>query len=107
MSITVQGVVRQLDLVEDHRLRCPVRPQRRTVRMKVHPLRALWFGATGRHPLGTAEFEAAVADRDHFDQHAVVLVRFQAVDGQAHRGEHAPVEGERRMKGGRVRVAGL
>lgn len=106
MSVAVQRVVGELDLVEDHGLGRPVRSKGRTVRMQVHPLGTLRFGATGRDPLGATELEAAIADGDHLNQHAVVFVRFKAVNRQAHRGKHPSVSKRKkeRTKGTKVRV---
>lgn len=96
MTIAVQRVVRQLDFVEVDWLGRPVRSQGGAVRVLVEALGTLRFGTAGRNPLRAAELEPAVADGDHLDQHAVVLVRFEPVERQPHRGEHSSGrEGER------------
>lgn len=91
MATVVQRVVRQLDLVEQHRLRHPVRARRRAVGVYVDAKAALRLRATGRQPLRAGVLEAAVAQRHHLDQNAVVGVGVQAADGGAQRRKHATV----------------
>lgn len=98
MPVVIQRVVGQLDLVEHDRLRGPVRPQGRTVRVQTKPLRTLRLGATRWNPLRAAELESAVADGHHLQQHAVIRVRVQAVHRQSHRGEHSSGRKERKHK---------
>lgn len=79
MAITVQRVVGELHLIEDDRLRRPVRPKCWPIRMEVDALGALRFGTARRYPLGSAELEPTVTDRDHLQQDEVVLFRLQPV----------------------------
>lgn len=81
MTTAVQSIVGELDLIEQHCLRHPVRSQRRAVRMQVYAIATLWLGSASGHPLRAGVLESAIANRHHFDHYTVVGVLLQAGDG--------------------------
>lgn len=91
MSMAVHRIVGELNLVEEHRLRHPMRAQRRTVGMHVDATVALRLGTAGGHPLRVRVLVPAFGNRHHFDQNAVVDLIVQAVEGDAQRRKHAAV----------------
>lgn len=90
MAVAVQSVVGEFGLVEVDRLGLPVRAECGAVGVDVDVLETLRFGATGRNPLRAGELEATVSNRNHLEQHAVVLVVLQARDRHSHRRKHSP-----------------
>jgi len=63
-----------------------------TLRMQIHPLRALWLSSSGRNPLGSGELVATVADGHHLQEHAIAGLILQSAKGNPHGWKHASEE---------------
>jgi len=89
MTIVIQRIIRQFHFAEEQSLGLPVFSRGWTLRMQIHALRALGLGSSGRHPLGSRELIATIANGHHLEEHAIAGLLLQSTEGNPHRREHA------------------
>ena len=88
MSILIQIVVGELQLVECDRLLQPVGPRGRAVRVDVESPGHVGLGFPRHHPLGVVVLVAAVVQGYDVDQEDVLGVGVQALESDLQGGEH-------------------
>ena len=91
MTVVVQLVIGQLELVKRDRLLHPLRPGGGAVRVHVYPWRRHGVGLARHHPARAVEGVpvALVVDRDEVHHQHVLRVQVQAAQLHLEGGEHA------------------
>jgi len=88
MSVLVEGVVGELDLLEGDIMLHPLSSSRRRVRMDEQPRRHLRFSLSGHRPLLARELVPAVVGEDEVHQDEVLGLRIETGNGHFHRWKH-------------------
>lgn len=90
MSVLVQVVVGQLQLVEGYGLFHPVRTRGRGIRVDVEPAWHVRFSFAGDYPVRVVVFVAAVVDGYDIHQQDVLGVRVKTIERHFDGWEHSP-----------------
>ena len=88
VSVLVEVVVGELELVEEHGLLHPVGARGRGVRVDVETARHVGLGLPRHHPLRVVVLVAAVVQRHDVHQQDVLGVRVEAFQRHLESGEH-------------------
>ena len=96
MSVLVEVVVGEFDLLEGDVVLHPLRARRRRVRVDEVAAGHLRLALPGHGPLLAGVLVPAVVGQGEVEEDKVLLLRVQALHGRLERGEHAPAKREKR-----------
>ena len=94
MSVLIEGVVGELDLLEGDVVFHPLGSSCWRVWMNEQPRRHLRFSLSGHRPLLARELVSAVVGENEVHQDEVLGLRIEAGNGHLHRGKHSSAKGK-------------
>lgn len=89
-SMLVGDIISQLEFMKCNRLRHPLLPCGRAVRMDVHSFGHLRVGFPSYHPTRVVELVAAVVSRDYIHKKDILGFLIKPIDTNFEWGKHPP-----------------